>query len=424
MITAHNICKRFRFYARPSDRLREVITRRPRHHSYTALDGVSFTVESGETLGILGRNGAGKSTLLKILTGVLLPDGGEYRIQGRITGLLELGTGFDSNLTGAQNILANGLLLGMTRREIAERRQAIIDFSELGSFIDEPLRTYSSGMVMRLAFAIGIHADPACFVIDEALSVGDAHFQQKCMRRIREFRAQGGSIIFVSHDINAVKMLCDRVIVLEGGKSVFSGQPEAGANHYNRLLAENTDLDGQAVQQARYGSGEASISACALAGRDSEGTTLASGETADVAVDIEAHEDLDDITLGLMIRDRFGQDIFGTNTWHLKQPLALRKGERRRCSITLGMSLAPGKYTLTLALHEGSDHTRRCYQWCDNLVRFDVAGIRGPLFGGLCRLPMSCTFDAPESPAAKAAKAADAPGIPPLNEEPRHAAPE
>ncbi|MFC2992543.1 ABC transporter ATP-binding protein [Halomonas tibetensis] len=396
MIHVQDITKHFRFYAKPSDRLREIVTRKPRHHSHKALDGISFQVASGETLGILGRNGAGKSTLLKILTGVLLPDSGDFRIEGRITGLLELGTGFDSNLTGAQNILANGLLLGMTRSEIDARRQAIIDFSELGTFIDEPLRTYSSGMVMRLAFAIGIHADPSCFVIDEALSVGDAHFQQKCMRRIREFRAQGGSIIFVSHDINAVKMLCDKVIVLEGGKAVFTGEPEAGANHYNRLLAEETDLDGRAVQQANYGSGELTVIACSLAGQESGGTILTSGERAELLIDLEAHEDLDDITLGLMIRDRFGQDIFGTNTYYLGQPLAMCANQRRRCRMEIDMWLAPGKYTLTLALHEGSDHTRRCYQWCDNLVRFDIAGIRGPTFGGICRLPMSCHFDEQE----------------------------
>ncbi|MGM0986226.1 MAG: ABC transporter ATP-binding protein [Pseudomonadota bacterium] len=406
MIHAQDITKHFRFYAKPSDRLREIVTRRPRHHAHQALAGVSFQVASGETLGILGRNGAGKSTLLKILTGVLLPDSGAFHIDGRITGLLELGTGFDSNLTGAQNILANGLLLGMTRQQVEDRRQAIIDFSELGSFIDEPLRTYSSGMVMRLAFAIGIHADPSCFVIDEALSVGDAHFQQKCMRRIREFRAQGGSIIFVSHDLNAVKMLCDKVIVLEGGRAVFEGEPEAGANHYNRLLAEETDLDGQAVLEARYGTGEVTVEACTLAGSDSGGTALSSGETAEILIDLQAHRDLDDITLGLMIRDRFGQDIFGTNTWYLGQPLAMRAGERRRCRLALEVWLAPGKYTLTLALHEGSDHTRRCYQWCDNLVRFDVAGIRGPTFGGICRLPLDCTFEPLAPPSKEASHAA------------------
>lgn len=392
MIEAHRLSKHFRFYAQPSDRLKEIITRKPRHRRHTALDDISFQVANGETLGILGRNGAGKSTLLKILTGVLMPDSGSFHLEGRITGLLELGTGFDANLTGAQNIRANGLLLGMTSQQIEERRQAIIEFSELGGFIDEPLRTYSSGMVMRLAFSIGIHADPSCFVIDEALSVGDAHFQQKCMRRIREFRAQGGSIIFVSHDMNAIKMLCDKVIVLEGGHVVFNGEPEAGANFYNRLLAEDTELADEGLETAYYGTGEVKVAQCTLCGRDSGGSSLASGETAEILVDLESYTDLDDITVGLMIRDRFGQDIFGTNTWYLDQPLAMRAGERKRCRLTVDMNLAPGKYTLTLALHESSDHTRRCYQWCDNLVRFDISGIRGSIFGGICRLPLSCEF--------------------------------
>lgn len=392
MIDVQHVTKHFRFYAKPVDRLKEILTRAPRHRLYTALDNISFQVGDSEVLGILGRNGAGKSTLLKILTGVMLPDSGSYDVEGRITGLLELGTGFDTNLTGAQNIRANGLLLGMASRQIEERRQAIIDFSELGGFIDEPLRTYSSGMVMRLAFSIGIHADPRCFVIDEALSVGDAHFQQKCMRRIREFRAQGGSIIFVSHDLNAVKMLCDRVIVLEGGRSVFQGEPEAGANFYNRLLAVDTELSDEGLESAYYGTGEVKIGQCRLSGRESGGTSLASGETADILIDLEANESLDDITLGLMIRDRFGQDIFGTNTWYLDQPLTMRAGERKQCRLEIDMNLAPGKYTLTLALHESSDHTRRCYQWCDNLVRFDISGIRGPIFGGICRLPLSCEF--------------------------------
>ncbi len=392
MIEVRHLSKHFRFYHKPVDRLKEIVLRKPRHHLHTALDDISFQVGDSETLGILGRNGAGKSTLLKILIGVLLPDSGEFNITGRITGLLELGTGFDANLTGAQNIRANGLFLGMTTQQIEERRQAIIEFSELGSFIDEPLRTYSSGMVMRLAFSIGIHADPSCFVIDEALSVGDAHFQQKCMRRIREFRAQGGSIIFVSHDLNAVKMLCDKVIVLNGGKVVFEGEAEEGANYYNRLLAEDTEFPDDSVETAYYGTGEARIVSHELRGRQSETTSVASGESADIVLDIEAFEDLDEITVGLMVRDRFGQDIFGTNTWYMDQPLAMRAGERKQCRLTLEMNLAPGKYTLTLALHESSDHTRRCYQWCDNLIRFDVSGIRGTQFGGICRLPLRCDF--------------------------------
>ena len=174
---------------------------------------------------MIGRNGAGKSTLLKLVMGVILPDQGSVSLTGRVTGLLELGTGFNPELPGYENIAFNAALLGMTPAEVAHQRQAIIDFSELGEAIHHPVRTYSSGMTMRLAFSIAIHAKPACFVVDEALSVGDAHFQQKCMKRIKEFRASGGAILFVSHDMNAVKVLCDQVLVLEQGRRFLRERP-------------------------------------------------------------------------------------------------------------------------------------------------------------------------------------------------------
>jgi len=262
MITARALTKRFRLYRKPSDRLREMVLRRTFHRTHTALDEVSFAVESGRIMGVLGRNGAGKSTLLKILVGVLRADGGDFQVDGRIAGLLELGTGFDFELSGERNIVTNGLLLGMTPREIEARRDAIASFSELGEFIGEPLRTYSSGMVMRLAFSIAIHAEPACLVVDEALSVGDAHFQQKCMRRIRDFRRRGGSILFVSHDLNAVKMLCDEVMVLENGRGVFRGDPEDAVNCYNRIVAEEDDrreLESPARERRAFGNGAVEI---------------------------------------------------------------------------------------------------------------------------------------------------------------------
>ncbi|MCO8171013.1 ABC transporter ATP-binding protein [Pseudomonas sp. 21LCFQ02] len=388
MLEVENVCKEFKLYNRPWHRLKEIVLRRSFHRTHRALDGISFTVAKGETLGILGRNGAGKSTLLKMLNGVLLPDAGQIRLSGRVTGLLELGTGFDPNLSGMQNIVGNGLLLGMTREQIEERRQAIVEFSELGQFIHEPIRTYSSGMNMRLAFSIAIHADPETFLIDEALSVGDGHFQQKCMRRIKEFRANGGSIIFVSHDLNAVKMICDRAIVLSEGKVVADGNPEDAVNVYNQLLGADDDdyKERLEVERNGYGTRQATMENVVFKGLHSQGTILASGDTGTLDVTIAATEDLPDVALGLMVRDRFGQDVFGTNSHYLNHPIAMRAGERKTLRYSFPMRLAPGKYTITLALHDGADHTVNCYHWHDNAVVFEVAGITGTFFGGICDL--------------------------------------
>jgi len=386
MISVQQLSKSFKLYEKPADRLKEMLFRRTRHTRHQVLSDINFTVADGEALGILGRNGAGKSTLLKLLTGVLLADSGDIQLSGKVTALLELGTGFDSNQTGQKNILTNGLLIGMTHEEVEARREAIIEFSELGRYIDEPLRTYSSGMVMRLAFSIAIHADPDLFIIDEALSVGDGHFQQKCMRRIRQFRASGGSIIFVSHDLNAVKMLCDRVLVLDKGVVLADAEPEVAVNVYNKLLgADDVEPETDVVDQG-YGSYEVKAVSVILAGQDSGSAVVSSGEIVSLQVTVEGRELLESMTLGVMIRDRFGQDMFGTNTHHLGHSLAIAPGECKQYELNMPMSLAPGKYTVTVALHEGMDHTRHCYHWWDSAARFEVAGIRGAQFGGVCNL--------------------------------------
>ena len=385
MITVSSLHKRFKLYKKPSDRLKEIILRRSFHQNYEALKDISFTVAAGETLGILGKNGAGKSTLLKIITGVLLPDDGHFQVEGKITGLLELGTGFDADLNGLQNITSNGLLIGMSMAEIETQKQAIIDFSELGDFIHEPIRTYSSGMIMRLAFSIAIHANPRCFVIDEALSVGDAHFQQKCMRRIKRFRQEGGSILFVSHDLNAIKMLCDRAIVLDQGIVVADGTPEDAVNHYNRIIA---DLEEQSQrQEAGYGSNEAEITGVTLWGQDSRGRVVSSGEKTYIEVIFKINAPIEDLTVGIMIRDRFGQDIFGTNSHHLGLDFEPQHDNHYQALFELDMEIAPGKYTLTVALHSRENHIELCYHWRDNIETFEVAGTKGDIFSGVCRLP-------------------------------------
>jgi lipopolysaccharide transport system ATP-binding protein len=391
MLEVTDLYKQFRLYDHPVDRLKEAVTRRPRHRLHHALSGISFRVEPGETLGMIGRNGAGKSTLLKIVTGVMMPDRGHVHTDGRTTGLLELGTGFNAELTGRQNIIANGLLLGLTRREVDERLDAIIDFAELDAFIDEPVRTYSSGMVMRLGFSSAIHAEPSCFVVDEALSVGDAHFQQKCMRRIRQFQSRGGSILFVSHDLNAVKMLCDRAVVLEQGAVVADTTPDSAVNAYNRLIAGQEQTSER--EQARfedgfgYGTGAARVVAAELAGEHSQAETVASGEWVNIRLTIQAEQAVPELTCGVLLRDRFGQDIYGVNTHYLDEKLALEPADRLSLHFRICAELASGHYTLTVALHSAENHLENCYHWCDNLLRLQVAGVRQYPFAGVCRLP-------------------------------------
>lgn len=395
MIQVAALSKTFRLYRKASDRLREILFRKPFHTEHQALENISFTVQDGETLGIIGQNGAGKSTLLKLLTGVLLPDAGHIDINGRITGLLELGTGFNMEMSGLDNIYANGMLLGMSRSEIDAKREAIALFSELGHFVHEPIKTYSSGMVMRLAFSIAIHAEPKCFVVDEALSVGDAHFQQKCMTRIREFRRQGGSIIFVSHDMNAIKVLCDKAILLDHGVLIEAGDPEYVVNAYNYLVARLNDQENRLhlieSDQHDYGTLAARIEEVSVVGEDSRSSVVSAGETTVIRIVIYAQQDIDEATVGILIRNRYGQDIFGTNSYHLKHPLGLKTGQRYVMSYTLPMNVGPGKYSITAALHSGPTHVADCYHWRDHIATFEVAGNRGDLFTGLCKLYPSFT---------------------------------
>ncbi|HEX4890831.1 MAG TPA: Wzt carbohydrate-binding domain-containing protein, partial [Alphaproteobacteria bacterium] len=263
--------------------------------------------------------------------------------------------------------------------------------------------TYSSGMTMRLAFSIAIHARPACFVVDEALSVGDAHFQQKCMNRIKQFRASGGAILFVSHDMNAVKVLCDQVLVLEQGRAVFTGSPDDAVNFYYRLMADmETDAMSlaaplppapaagtDALANNSYGTGEVRILGARVVGQLSGSEILTSGEVADFDFDLAADTAMNSVTLGIMIRDRLGQDIYGTNTYFLGRPLSFEAGERASFAIRMAMNLGPGLYTVTAALHDKDNHVSKCYHWCDNLLQFQVAGYSGPHFDGLCRLEPS-----------------------------------
>lgn len=391
IISVQGISKTFHVYRNPMDRLRELFTRRKLHHAHVALQDVGFELAAGQAMAIVGRNGAGKSTLLKIITGIMLPDAGQVQCSGRITGLLELGAGFDGNLSGLQNIRANATLLGLSAQDIDASVDQIVAFAELGDYIHSPVRTYSSGMAMRLGFSVAVHARPACFIVDEALSVGDARFQQKCLRKIQEFRQAGGSLLFVSHDLNAVKVLCDRAVVLEGGRIVHAGEPEQACLYYQRLLMQMDPADAAdaaGAGTARYGQGGVRISAASLTGAHGQDQRFACGEEVRLRIELAAAIDAQHLSLGFMVRDRLGQDIFGTNTHLQKTAIACKAGQTLQVEFTVLLNLGPGGYAITFGLHDRDDYTNDVQDWWNNSLAFEVDYAGEPDFVGVCPLPV------------------------------------
>src|SRR5438045_2373641 len=241
VISVENVVQRFRVIHERPDTLREIFAKIYRHkskfHDFEALKNVSFQVHPGEMVGIIGRNGSGKSTLLKLIAGVYVPSSGRIQVRGSIAPLIELGAGFHHELTGRENILLNGLLLGLSKRDMKEREERIIEFAELGEFIDSPVKQYSSGMYMRLAFSVATEVDPDILIIDEILGVGDAGFREKCYERILLFRKRRKTIFFVSHDSSTVRQYCDRVLLLHNGELIADGQPEEVLSRYQEIVA-------------------------------------------------------------------------------------------------------------------------------------------------------------------------------------------
>lgn len=364
MIKVSGVSKTFKSYHSPADRLKEKIFRKKYHREITALQGVSFEVKEGKTLGIVGQNGAGKSTLLKILSGVLLPDEGSIKVDGKITGLLELGTGFDHELTGLENIFMNGTFLGMDKDEIERKKDDIINFTELGEFIYDPIKTYSSGMLMRLAFSIAMHAEPKCFLVDEALSVGDAYFQQKCMRKILEFKNDGGSIIFVSHDMNAVKTICDSAILLDHGHIISSGDPKDIIDYYHGIILSkshmgNTEVVVNEVTDDHAGrknpsasTGEVElISFKVLNLKNEEILHIESEQVIKVIYQVKALKELSDPHFGLHVRNNLGVSVFETNTYCSGiKTFTLEKGQIAELTWEFFFPLSAGDYSFSVGV--------------------------------------------------------------------------
>ena len=363
MIKVEGISKKFKLYRSPADRLKEILFRKPYHKDFVALDNISCEIGAGQTLGIIGQNGAGKSTLLKILSGIVIPDSGTIRIDGKVTGLLELGTGFNAEMTGLENIYMNGTLIGMTKDEIDQKKQTIIDFSELGEFIHEHIKTYSSGMTMRLAFSIAIHADPKCFLVDEALAVGDAYFQQKCMRKIQEFRAGGGSIVFVSHDMNAVRTLCDRALLLDHGHPIDYGETKSVVDFYENSIikqihkgeSELSIIKGNTEKnegKSGLDTGEVKLKSIKILNEnDEEIAFIESERNVKIVFEITSTKDLAEPHFGLTIRNYLGQRIFQIDTDSMRlKPKILFASQIATITFFLNIPLSPGNYTVSVGV--------------------------------------------------------------------------
>jgi len=384
ILEVKNITKIYKIYKNNFYRLQELFTKKTHHKEFISNDNISFDLYEGETLGIIGVNGAGKSTILKIIAGVTAQTSGEIRRHGRVTALLELGTGFNEQLTGYDNIFLNGTLIGMSQKECEEKAADIIAFTELGDYINESILTYSSGMKMRLAFSIAIFSQPQVLIVDEALSVGDAHFSAKCTRALKERKEQNMSIIYVSHDLNSLKLLCDRVILLNHGKVAKEGLPEEVINSYNFLIAKLNDKEDtikiQATQNSSFGTFDAQIIQAHIHGECSHSNVISSGEKATLTLHIKAAKTIKDLNIGILIRDKFGQDIYGTTSKNLGFEYELQQETAYTVSFSFDLNIGTGKYSISIALAVGENHLDDCKHWLDNATDFEVAGHQGSEF--------------------------------------------
>lgn len=354
------------------------------------LRGVSFSVRPGESVGIVGQNGAGKSTLLKLITGTSRPTTGKVTQTGSVAAILELGMGFNPDLTGRQNVFHAAGLMGHSQGAIECVIDEIEAFAEIGDYFDAPVRTYSSGMQMRVAFSVATAFKPDLLIVDEALSVGDAYFVHKCFDRIRDYRENGTSLLFVSHDPGAVQALCDRAILIEGGQIVLDSDPKQVIDYYNALIAMKekgeiaVEADGDRPARVESGTQEAVIEDVQLLDADGKPTEyLESGMPVVLKVNVKVNVPVEKLVFGYMLRDRLGQVIFGTNTYHTEQVLnSLGAGSRVTYEARFVANLGPGTYSVSVALTDAQDHLGRNYQWKDTVLVFSVANVHQPYFIG------------------------------------------
>lgn len=358
---------------------------------------ISFSLSAGEALGLIGQNGAGKSTLLKLITGTVRPTQGTAHVFGRVSAVLELGLGFNPEFTGRQNAYHAGGLMGLSQTRLGELMPDIEDFAEIGEFFDQPVRTYSSGMQARLAFALATAERPEVLIVDEVLSVGDSYFQHKSFDRIRSFKAAGTSIILVTHSLGDVRALCDRVILLDKGHVLKDGRPDEVVDYYNALIAakENAKLTIEQLQGkdgwAFTRSGTFQVRASALELLDAESREPVKvaqvGQSLVLRLVAKAEADVSRLVLGFMLRDRTGHVVWGSNTWHTRQLLQnIKAGREIEFQLPFTCALGQGSYSFSLSLAGSDTHLENNYEWQDNALVFDVINATQPVFIGTSAL--------------------------------------
>ena len=379
-ISLKNVSKCFRRYARPIDRLKEILLPgRSQGDEFWALQDISLEVAKGETLGIIGQNGSGKSTLLQLIAGTLTPTTGQVHVRGRVSALLELGSGFNPEFTGRQNVFFNGRVLGLSQQEIEEKFDEIAAFADIGDFIGQPVKTYSSGMLVRLAFSVAVSADPDVLIIDEALAVGDIYFQQKCFERIRSLRDSGVTLFFVSHDSTAVYKLCDRAILMEHGQAVLDAKPKQVIDLYEAKLLKKLDtrpdlveiqvqppasslFPQQIAQELENQSSHTAINASCVALKfvklldkdNCEVQCITSDQTLQVAIGLLFLDQIEDPHVGFKIRNRIGEVIFETNTYCMHQSIGkVVTDDFLEVRFQFDLPLGEGEYTITVGVADG-----------------------------------------------------------------------
>lgn len=384
MIWIHNVSKVYRLYRRPADRIWELFPfhRKLHHTDFWALRDINLTVDRGEIVGIVGPNGSGKSTLLQIVSGVMRPTTGRVVAEGRIAALLELGTGFNPEFTGRENVLMSGEIMGLSRKQIEAALPRVEAFAEIGEFMGRPVKEYSTGMYLRLAFATAIHSEPEILVVDEALAVGDAIFANRCIRKLEELKGNGVTILFVSHDLGLVKRLADRAVFLLEGRVESQGAPSEVVNRYVGLVLARQRADGEQPAEGdlrasyRHGDGTSKIERVELLDQFMRRTrTVRCGEVVTVRLCAIFRRNSEQPVVGVLVRSRQGMDVYGTNTRLEGRRLGLfRKGDRLQIEFRFECRLAQQEYTLTVATQHWDGSSQ---DWLDDVLSFRVVDEKG-----------------------------------------------